>query len=249
MALTDVANSVGTIKAGQVFKATDGEAAKLVAAGKAEYSNGAPKPWTGLQWPGAQVMILASGPSLSEAQCELARVWRHASSETARRVIAVNTTFRRAPWADVLYACDAPWWRVYHQEVATTFKGQRWTQDPAAARLFPLELIPSVRGKGLGKRPGLIHQGGNGGYQAINLAYQAGAKKMVLLGFDMQGSHWHGKYTNGLPNTAPHLFEEWIKSFDALAADLEEEGVEVMNCSPSSRLTCFPLGELQKVNP
>lgn len=197
-----------------------------------------------LQWPGQTVVILASGPSLSEEQVEAVRRWRAAKFG---RVIAVNTTFRRAPWADVLYACDGQWWQVYHAEAERVFKGELWTQDMTARRHYAINRVESAMLPGLGKKPGLIHQGGNGGYQAINLAYQAGCDRIVLLGFDMHGTHWHGRYDNGLPNTAAHLFKTWISGFDALAADLLNEGVEVVNCAPGSRLTCFPTADLMGV--
>jgi hypothetical protein len=199
-----------------------------------------------LQWPGATVVILASGPSLIPEQCADVSNWRAELNTSARRVIAVNTTFRRAPWADVLYACDAPWWRVHIDEVREGFTGALWTQDKEAAREFGLNHIESTRLPGLGKRPGLIHQGGNGGYQAINLAYQAGAKKIVLLGFDMKGTHWHGAYTNGLANTAGHLFATWLKNFEGMAADLALGGIEVLNATPDSALKSFPAVGLEQ---
>lgn len=200
--------------------------------------------WNAIDWPDAEVAVLASGPSLTAAQCDLVKEWRRGHGARPRRVIVVNTTFRLAPWADVLYACDAPWWRVFHVEASATFKGEFWTQDLLARREFGVNRIESILAKGLGKLPGLIHQGGNGGYQAINLAFQAGARRMVLLGFDMHGSHWHGAYANGLPNTRPGLFEQWLRQFDDLAADLRAEGVHVVNCSPGSRLNCFTVCDL-----
>lgn len=194
--------------------------------------------WDGLAgFEGATVVILASGPSLTEEQCNVVRAWRDVGDPT-RRAVAINNTFRRAPWADVLYGCDAAWWRVYHAEVIEVFAGQLWTQDKAAMELTRMHHVESARGIGLGRRPGVIHQGGNGGYQAINLVWQAGAARIVLLGFDMHGTHWHGKHV-GLPNTPQWLFAQWLKQFDPLAGDLEMEGVEVVNCTPGSALNSF----------
>ena len=201
----------------------------------------------GFEW--ATVVILASGPSLTVEQCEVVRDWREGSdmawrlNEPRRRVIAINNTFRRAPWADVLYGCDAPWWRVHHAEAAQVFAGQLWTQDRAAMELTRMHLVESVRNPGLGRMPGVIHQGGNGGYQAINLAWQAGAARIVLLGYDMHGTHWHGKHEHGLTNTPPWLFPQWIKNFDRLAADLED--FDIVNCTPGSALRAFRTSALE----
>lgn len=89
-----------------------------------------------------------------------------------------------------------------------------------------------------------VHTGKNGGHQAINWAYLQGAKRLVLLGFDMHGTHWHGKHSRGLNNA--HPFEQWIKAFDQLAGDLEQEQIEVINCTPNTRLTCFKKQDLRQ---
>lgn len=247
VALKPVPHSAGTIEKGQLFNAAEQHAADLIGSGHAAPA-GSVAAWSGIRWPGATVVILASGPSLTVEQCEAVQVWRKsaggAGAAESRRCIAINTTFRRAPWADVLYACDASWWRLYHGEVEAGFIGEKWTQDFEARRFA--RHIESRRAPGLGKRPGVIHQGGNSGYQAINLAYQAGARKIILVGFDMHGTHWHGKYENGLPNTQEWLFRQWLANFEQLAADLKAEGVEVVNCTPGSALTCFRAASLGK---
>ena len=202
--------------------------------------------WSGRTWSDGTAVVIASGPSLDEAQCEMVRAWRHASF--GRHVIVVNTSFRRAPWADVLYACDGVWWVHYFDHVDRglwePFQQERWTQERDAALRYGLRWIESSASPGLGRRPGLIHQGGNGGYQAINLAVQRGAKRVLLLGFDMQGTHWHGVHPRPLANTRPYLFQVWRKNFIRLAADLKQDGIEVLNCTPGSALDVFPMADL-----
>lgn len=205
-----------------------------------------PPRWDGLQWPGARVVILASGQSLSVEQCEAVHAWRFAGGAEMRRVIAINTTFQRAPWADLLWGCDLTWWRQYHKEAAAIFTGQLWTQDQQAVREFGLHFIESAMVPGLSRRPGVIHQGGNSAYMSVNLGVQAGAKRFVLLGVDMHGTHWHGNHPAGLPNPVPNLFKSWIKQFGVLAKDLEREGIEVINCTPGTALHCFPERALEE---
>lgn len=208
--------------------------------------------WTGLEWQGSTVVVLASGESLSAEQCEMVRVWRAAGDR--RRVIAINTTFRRAPWADVLYACDAPWWKnvnlktglTYHAEAKATFHGELWTQDENAVLLFEdLRRIKSEPKPGLGRVPGVIHQGQNGGYQAVNLAYQAGAELILLLGFDMKGGHWHGEHPKPLTNTKQHLFAAYLQHFERMARDFLSTDCRVVNCTPGSALQSFPTAALE----
>lgn len=244
IALKTVPSSVGQIVSGQGFNAGDAQGQELIRSGHARVDDGTEPAWDGIQWPGATVVILASGPSLTVEQCEAVRGWHEASDDA--RVIAVNTSFRRAPWADVLYACDAPWWKLYIDEVRGCFAGQLWTQDEQAVQAHGINRVQSLRLPGLGKRAGTIHQGGNSGYQAINIACQAGAARIILLGFDHHGTHWHGPYTNGLPNPSPHLMAMWLRDAAPLAADLSAAGVEVLNCSPGTALTCFPITNLSE---
>lgn len=202
----------------------------------------APKGWKGLDWSGGSVVILASGPSLTVEQCEAVRAWRDAASD--RYAIAINTTFRRAPFADIVYACDGEYWRAiengvrYIDEVLGTFqKSQLWTQDRKAADDFGLRYIESLRAPGLSRDPSRIHQGNNSGYQCINIAYHAGARRIILLGFDCKPGHWHKPHPSPLSNSAP--VERWKREFRALASDLKGTGVDVVNCTPGSALKSF----------
>jgi hypothetical protein len=180
------------------------------------------------------VVVIASGPSLTQADCD-------ATAGTGWKVIVVNDSWQRAPHADVLYACDRAWWEVHHQAVKAGFKGECWTQDLGAAERFGLNRVGSANKAGLG-RNGIIHQGGNGGYQAINLAWQWGASRIFALGLDCKPSqdgkaHWFGQHGQGLSKVQNYRF--WNEAFPRLAADLKEQGTEVINLSRETALTCF----------
>lgn len=207
-------------------------------------------------WRGATVVVIASGPSLTVDQCAHVELWRNTPAPEQRRVITINTSFLRAPWADMLYACDGAWWKAKrtedgrtHHAVALEVAGaaRLWTQDERAAAEFGLNLIRSQAGQGLSRKPGLINQGMNGAYQAMNIAYLAGARRMVLLGVDCKGGHWHGNHPAPLSNSLPH--QRWKDRFAVLARDLKAEGVAVVNCSPGTALTAFPTGELEDALP
>ena len=90
---------------------------------------------------------------------------------------------------------------------------------------------------------GFIGWGGNSGFQALNLAVQFGAKRIVLVGYDMrcdQGLHWHGPHGKGLNNPTPRNVERWRRVTDEAADLLRFLGVEVVNCSPISALRAYP---------
>lgn len=195
-------------------------------------------PNLGKRWQDETVVIFGSGNSLTDEQIELAR-------QMQCNYIAINDTYKRVPFADVLYACDYKWWNLHFDEI--TFTGELWTQDLRAKREFGLSWVLGRNKNGLGSD--CVHFGGNSGYQAINLAYLWGAKKIILLGFDCQPidgkSHWFGQHPQGLNQT--QNFAMWIGNFNLLAKDLESEQIEVINCSMQSALECFKKVKIEEL--
>jgi hypothetical protein len=85
---------------------------------------------------------------------------------------------------------------------------------------------------------GVVGWGSNGGFHALNLAVQFGAKRIALVGYDMridQGLHWHGAHER-LNNPSAHSCELWRRAIDGVAAKIADLGIEVLNASPISAL-------------
>lgn len=128
---------------------------------------------------------------------------------------------------------------MHYEQVRKTFQGELWTQSEAwGGKWFEgLKVIQSSSGTGLSKDRRIIHQGSNSGYQAINLAYHFGATTILLLGYDMQGvgDHWFGKH-QGLPSETNYagLVEKFASIKPA------DYGIEIINCTRSTALHCFP---------
>lgn len=103
----------------------------------------------------------------------------------------------------------------------------------------------SVDRPGISLDPLYIHQGGNSGFQALNLAVHWGAKKIELHGFDMRRvgnkQHWFGDHPKELVRDLN--FERCIRAFEEAAPQLRELGVEVVNHTPGSAIRCFPCVE------
>jgi hypothetical protein len=90
---------------------------------------------------------------------------------------------------------------------------------------------------------GEIGWGGNGGFHALNLAIQFGARRIVLVGYDCRidlGINWHGGHQHGLPNKGIVSVIRWRQVLDAQAPSLKQLGVEVLNASAVSALTAYP---------
>ncbi len=200
-------------------------------------------------WSGETVVCIASGPSLTLKQVEIARQAQRAGR---CRVIVVNDNYRIANFADVLYACDERWWDLHFAAIhASQFRGQLWTCNRLAHRKYGITHIHARNAAGLSMWPGVLHHGTNSGYQAIGLAHQFGAARVLLLGYDMQQTdgktHWFGEHPSGLNNAQG--IAKWAKQFVALAEQLTIAGVEVINCTAQSALRCFPRRSIEEVLP
>lgn len=182
-------------------------------------------------WQGQTVAVLASGPSMS---LKLAQSLRRPSL----RVAVANSTFRLAPWADLLVAADADWWRANPD--ARDFQGLKVCADDSL--LWPEVLSLRHTGKiGFDDDKECIRSGGNTGYQAVHIAAQAGASRILLFGFDMRPGHWHD-----VDREADEAhYAEWCRRFATLAVALAGR-VEVLNCTPGSALECFQMATIDE---
>jgi hypothetical protein len=182
-------------------------------------------------WEGATVAILASGPSMSQ---------RVADSVRNVPTIAVNNCYELAPWAEMLYAADSSWWD-HHAQRALKFAGLKVTCHESVT-YRAVNWLRQSGVEGFDPDPKMIRTGGNSGYQAIHVAIQAGAKRVLLFGYDMHGTHWFGKHPSPLRNTDPQSYEVWVSRFSGLIG----HGAEIINCTPGSAITCFPKMTLEE---
>ena len=148
--------------------------------------------------------------------------------------IAVNDTYQLAPWANMLYAADEAWWARHPG--ALDFRGLKVSVGTIKG---VLHIEQSSVVAGFDPNPDRICTGSNSGYQALHIAVHAGAKRILLCGFDMRGDHWFGRHPRELANTNEVLFARFRRNFGILAPILVKRGIEVVNCTPGSALTCF----------
>lgn len=189
-------------------------------------------------WPGETVVILGGGSSLTQADVDFCR--------GKARVIAIKEAgLFRAPWAEVLYAADAKWWRYY--TMAEDFVGRKYaieqdpSQPPTDWSQWPyVDVLRNTGTEGLELDPTGLRTGFNSGYQAVNLAYHlAGPTTVVLLGFDMwggpNGPNWFD--SPGLHTPSPYPL--FLQAFRTIAEPLKSEGVHVVNASRFTVMDAF----------
>lgn len=179
-------------------------------------------------WPGETAVCIASGPSLTAEDVDYCR--------GKARVIVVNTSYKLAPWADVLYACDTKWW-TWHNGVPE-FHGLKYTiTAPPYGDVLRLKNTGTI---GLELSPTGLRTGKNSGYQAINLAVHFGVSRILLLGYDMSlgpkgETHWHGDHKD---RAKPPVLA-FQPMFTGLVQPLAAAGIRIVNCSRRTALTCF----------
>lgn len=189
--------------------------------------------------PGGTVVCLGCGPSLTAADVDYCR--------GKATVIAVNDAHRLAPWADVLYSSDQRWWE--HYRGVPEFKGLRFGVAPLRpAAGWGVVVLKNTGDAGIEPLATGLRTGRNSGAAAINLAVHLGAKRVVLLGYDMGRTngkaHWFGEHPEKLRAASP--FGTFIAMFERMVGPLEQLGVEVVNCSRTTALECFPRALLEQ---
>lgn len=153
--------------------------------------------------------VIATGQSLTDDQVEQVR---HLPT------VAVSNAYEKAPWAIALVSADKKWWLHYKPD----FHGLK----------FSLADVPDVE-----KLP--LTMGSNSGLLGLEVAVKLGATSIILLGFDMHGTHYFGPHPTPMRNTIPRRFDAFKQQFAAF------KKVPVYNCTPGSALTCFPMLSIQ----
>lgn len=174
--------------------------------------------------------IIASGQSLNADDVLYVKYAR--DEGIIDGVIAVsNVGIDFAPWADALVSHDSTWW-LTHKE-AIEFKGQKFSA-------LGFRGTQGFNGKRVG-----INSGMNSGLLAMFVARDIfKAEDIILLGFDMHGTHYFGPHTRQLhgktlKNTDEKGFSAHIKQFEKF------EGCKVVNCTPDSHLKIYPHKKLR----
>lgn len=168
--------------------------------------------------------ILASGPSLTQEQVDIVKAAKDDGRLSGVGAVS-NVALDFAPWADFIASHDSNWWR----------------HNPTALELG-MPKFCRMRVRGVETFVPSLHHGCNSGFFAMEIAWKTfNAKKLILLGFDMHGSHYFGPHPDCLRNTPPARFEMHIRQFDSW------KGPEVVNCTPDSSLKKFTFRPLSSI--
>jgi hypothetical protein len=188
-------------------------------------------------WRGQAVAIVACGPSAVPADVALL--------QNRIPVLAIKEAHTRlTPWCDVVYGCEAPWWQ--HVKGLPDYHGLKiaWSQAQIAFHgIHRFHIKDKTLDRILLEEPGIIGAGGHSGFQALNIAAQFGAARILLIGFDLHakgGVHFYGRNTwQRANNPDGFAFLRWIAGLERAAVDLKHAGIEVVNASAGSAVKGF----------
>jgi hypothetical protein len=197
------------------------------------------------------IVILGGGPSLRDTDF---------SKIQQQVVIGTNNAFELGDWVDYNFFMDVGWWQR-NRDAAAGYKGVLITDNPDYQKIITEPFVERViryntYGLDISKRDG-IPWNKNSGAGAVNIAAIMGAKRIILLGFDMKpvegapnrGNNWHDKHKSP-PD--PNQYKKFLRYFDVIKTDLDKlnangHNLQIINCTPDSALRVFPTMRLEDV--
>ena len=190
-------------------------------------------------WEGGTAFIIGGGPSLKDFDFTQLK---------GKQVIGVNNAFMLGEdIVSVAWWGDAAWFDRNHTALRA-FKNPRYHCCNRSSKFPNHEIQRVARGKsrGIASDPRLISWNQCSGSSAINLAYHLGAKRVVLLGFDMKfgenrENNWHNYHADthkGYPKDW-NPYDRFLECFPHIARDAYELGLEIINANPDSAIIQF----------
>ena len=201
-----------------------------------------------------RAIILGTGPSVTPEVID--RV-----NASGLPVFGCNNVYQTVDVV-ALMACNIEWWNFYwpRDERLRSGKFRKWTWDKATADRYGTGYIRGEWGDGLSTDPSYIHYGHSSGYQLLGIAYHAGVREMLLVGYDLRYPAGYSK-PERKPGGDRHYFGEYppqLQHFPSVgpAGEMtgllecyrtikpEDYGLRIINCTPGSALRCFEAGDL-----
>lgn len=175
-----------------------------------------------------------------------------------RNTIAINDAYEIFPNATALFWGDSGWFGKHGAGLITHSTKLRFhARNHGETHIKKNILAPGdatvlrrTGDYGFDPDPDSV-RGNNSGVQCLNFAINMGAKRIYLIGFDMRDSplqrgktHYHDNRTLPMKHdTYSRLFIPSMISLDKEVRRLNIK-VEVINCSKTSAITCFRMGNV-----
>jgi hypothetical protein len=174
-----------------------------------------------------------------------------------KHVIGINNAYKIGDWIDVCFFGDCTWY-LLHKLQLERFPGLLVTCCPRfetknQRQMEGIKYLAKDKDhtQGISPNPSKVSWNNNSGAAAISLAYHFGAKRIMLLGFDMnmdKWSHWHGSHSPNIEKKKRKPpFSRHLRGFSAISDDAKRMGIEIYNLSPNSAVEPFKKVSLEDV--
>lgn len=225
-------------------------------------------------WDGDDVWILGGGPSVAKQfgipdevvdsvikGTSPASVYSpYMSALHNKHVIGINVAYLLGDWIDMIFFGDIGFF-LKHQQGLAKFPGLKVSCHPQMEKYDWVKHTPrdGNHPRGISDNPKMASWNGNSGAAAISIAANAGAKRILLLGFDMKldenkNQHWHDCYGKVAarktrdPRKPNHLpFDRHLRGFSEIARDAKRRDIEILNVCPDSAIKEFPKYTLKEL--
>lgn len=192
-------------------------------------------------WVGETIFIVAGGLSVERQNLGLLR---------DRRVIAINSSYEKVPWAPYLFTMDGRWLR-YHEHHLRHFAGKVVTNS-ASAFWKGMLALNRISPPGLSMEPNSVSGLRTSLHGAINMAIHLngatrdlpGPRKIVVLGADGGGVQYAGRTHHHSAHPWYHkknCWEEQLADLKTIVEPLRDLKVTVLNCSPGTAWPIWPI--------
>lgn len=200
-------------------------------------------------WPGSTVFIIGGGPSLLQHDLSIIH---------NQRAIGVNHAFSLGPWIDICWFGDKQWLHTNIKKL-NQFGGLIATCSTEIESRQRKNIKYVGRSKQYGiefKKRTHVAWNSNSGASAISLAYWLGARRVILLGFDMripadpaENTHWHNEYEKKFERTGKlfNPYPRFLKGWDFIVKDAAHIGLEIITCCADSALTMIPFKPFEEI--
>lgn len=183
---------------------------------------------------------IASGPSLRKEDIDycIDKGWQ---------IAACNNAAFLCERLDLFLAFDSRWWNKYGRRVSHV--DEKWAPCPVIARKYHANQYKYRLGGGYSTKRANLYWGELSGYQLLQACSWYGAKRIIMLGYDMQHtggeSHYHGDHPQDWPNAQE--LERKKQYWPALARQAEQQGIQLINATRETALTHIPRRALESI--
>jgi hypothetical protein len=182
-------------------------------------------------WDDKPVAIVGGGPSMVGFDFERLR---------GAHVLAIKNLINTMPWADACFG-QGMWLDRLENLQSRIYWALPEDQMAGAPQAKNITFLRRLDGQDVSSDPSVIYSGGTSGFGAMQICMHKRAKRVVLFGFDYDGTYENGsdKKPEKKRVQAAENWGKWARHFAVYVPHLNRLGISVVNACPTSSISCF----------